>query len=126
MMSIVTVSRAVPFALAVVLSVIGACALNNKMANIYVLAASGPAGCAMVESGFPLGPFILGAILADEIESNLVRAIMSDPDPWLCLSRPISGTLLALSIASIVAALWQHWRQQKRLGVVSQEDAADF
>jgi putative tricarboxylic transport membrane protein len=51
---------------------------------------------------------------------------MTDPDPWLFVTRPISGALLALSVASIVAALWQHRRQQKRLAAVSQEDAADF
>jgi putative tricarboxylic transport membrane protein len=80
----------------------------------------------MVKFGFPLAPFILGVILGDEIERNLIRAIMSDPNPWLFVTRPISGALLALSVGSIVAALWQHRRQRKRLAAASQEDAADF
>ena len=70
----------------------------------------------MVKFGFPLAPFILGVILGDQIEINLIRAIMTDPDPWLFLTRPISGTLLVLSVASVVAALWQHHRHQRRDG----------
>jgi hypothetical protein len=41
--------------------------------------------------GVPLAPFILGVILGDQIEINLIRAIMTDADPRLFLSRPISG-----------------------------------
>jgi putative tricarboxylic transport membrane protein len=78
----------------------------------------------MVKLGFPLAPFILGVILGDQIEINLVRAIMTDDDPWLFLTRPISGGLLAASVASVAFALWQHRRMQKK-GAVP-EDGADF
>ena len=56
----------------------------------------GVLGYAMVKFGFPLAPFILGVILGDQIEINLVRAIMTDSNPWLFFTRPISGALLAL------------------------------
>jgi putative tricarboxylic transport membrane protein len=125
MINIVTVPKAALFPVVLVLCVIGAYALNNTMANVYVLAAFGLLGYAMVKLGFPLAPFILGVILGDEIERNLIRAIMSDPDPWLFVTRPISGALLALSVASIAAALWQHHRHQRRSGA-STEDDADF
>jgi putative tricarboxylic transport membrane protein len=125
MINIVTVPKAALFPVVLVLCVIGAYALNNTMANVYVLAAFGLLGYAMVKFGFPLAPFILGVILGDEIERNLIRAIMSDPNPWLFVTRPISGTLLALSVASIAAALWQHRRHQRRTAT-STEDDADF
>jgi TctA family transporter len=44
---------------------------------------------------------------------------------WLFLTRPISGGLLALSVASVVFALWQHRRHHKR-NPPSAEDNADF
>lgn len=125
MINIVTVPKALLFPVVLVLCVIGAYALNNTMSNVYVLAAFGLLGYAMVKFGFPLAPFILGVILGDEIERNLIRAIMSDPDPWLFVTRPISGALLALSVASIVAALWQHHRHRRRTAA-SNEDDADF
>ena len=103
----------------------GAFALKNTVVNVYVLAVFGVLGYVMVKTGFPLAPFILGVILGDQIEINLIRAIMSDPDPWLFVTRPISGVLLAMSVASVVAALWQHRRHQRRAAAPAEDDA-DF
>jgi putative tricarboxylic transport membrane protein len=78
----------------------------------------------MVKFGFPLAPFILGVILGDQIEINLVRSIMTDSNPWLFLTRPISGGLLAASALSILAALWQHRRMRKKAAAGAAD--ADF
>ena len=67
-------------------------------------------------------------ILGDQIEINLIRAIMTDPNPWLFLTRPISGALLA-PVASVVFALWQHHRAEAKRRLRdgnAQADAADF
>jgi len=114
MLRVVTVPKAALFPVVLVLCTIGAYALNNTMSNVYVLLVFGLFGYAMVKFGIPLAPFILGVILGDQIETNMVRAIMTDSDPWLFLTRPISGGLLLASVASVVAALWQHHRQRKR------------
>ena len=124
---IVVVPKWVLFPVVLVLCVVGAYALNNTVGNVYVLAVFGVLGYLMVKFGFPLAPFILGVILGDQIEINLIRAIMTDPDPWLFLTRPISGVLLVASVASVVAALWQHHRHQRRAGAQADvEEAADF
>jgi putative tricarboxylic transport membrane protein len=115
MLRVTTVPKAVLFPAVLVLCVIGAYALNNTMSNVYVLLVFGLFGYAMVKFGFPLAPFILGVILGDQIEINLVRAIMTDSNPWLFLTRPISGALIGLSVGSVLLALWQHRRQRKRL-----------
>ena len=114
MLRVVTVPKAALFPVVLVLCTIGAYALNNTMSNVYVLLVFGLFGYAMVKFGIPLAPFILGVILGDQIETNMVRAIMTDADPWLFLTRPISGGLLLASVASVAAALWQHRRQEKR------------
>jgi putative tricarboxylic transport membrane protein len=126
MLRVTTVPQAVLFPVVLVLCVIGAYALNNTMGNVYILLAFGVLGYAMVKFGFPLAPFILGVILGDQIEINLIRAIMTDPDPWLFLTRPISGLLIAGSVASFAFALWQHRRQQRRLAQQSGDGDADF
>ena len=95
------------------------------MATIYVLLVFGIIGYAMVKAGLPLAPLILGVILGDQIEINLVRAIMTDSSPWLFLTRPISGALLVLSVASVGFALWQHHRHRKKHGAQA-DDGADF
>ena len=66
-------------------------------------------------------PLILGLILGDQIEVNLVRSIMTDPNPWLFVTHPISGFLLALSVASVVFALWQYHRHKGRAAVEEEE-----
>jgi putative tricarboxylic transport membrane protein len=106
-----------------VLCAIGAYALNNSMTSVYVLLIFGVVGYGLVKLGFPLAPLILGLILGDQIEINLIRAIMTDDNPWLFLTRPISGGLLAAAALSVALAVWQHIRHQKR--TAGSEDA-DF
>ena len=119
-----TVPRSALFPVVLVLCVVGAYALGNSVATVYVLLAFGVLGYLMVKFGFPLAPFILGVILGDQIEINLVRALMTDADLWLFLTRPISGGLLAASVLSFAAAIWQHRRMQNRAR--SAEGDADF
>jgi putative tricarboxylic transport membrane protein len=123
---IVIVPKSILYPVVLVLCVVGAYALGNSMPTVYVLLASGLGGYAMVKFGFPLAPFILGVILGDQIEINLVRSIMTDSDPWLFVTRPISGVLLAASVVSIVAALWQHRRMQRKAAAAAAEPDTDF
>jgi putative tricarboxylic transport membrane protein len=95
---IVIVPKSILFPVVLVLCVIGAYALGNTM-----------------KFGFHSQPFILGVILGDQIEINLVRAIMTDANPWLFLTRPISGGLLLAAVLSVGLAIWQHLRHQKRV-----------
>jgi putative tricarboxylic transport membrane protein len=121
---IVSVPKSILFPIILVLCVVGAYALNNTMGNVYVLLLCGVLGYAMVKGGLPLAPLILGVILGDQIEINLVRSIMTDSNPWLFLTRPISGGLIAASVASMAFAFWQHRRGQKKSA--PPEAAADF
>jgi putative tricarboxylic transport membrane protein len=121
-MRIVVVPKSILFPVVLVLSVVGAYALGNSMAIVFVLFISGILGYLMVKFGYPLAPFILGVILGDQIEINLVRSIMTDSNPWLFITRPISGVLLAASVLSIAAALWQHRRMQRKLAASADAD----
>jgi putative tricarboxylic transport membrane protein len=122
MLRITRVRMAVLAPVVMVLCVIGAYALNNTMQSVYVLLIFGVVGYALVKLGFPLAPLILGLILGDQIELNLVRAIMTDPNPWLFLTRPISGALLLAAALSVAMAIWQHLRHQKRLALEEEPD----
>src|SRR5688572_12271929 len=123
-LKIVRVPKAVLIPQILVLCVIGAYALNNVMTNVYALLLFGVLGYAMVKGALPLAPLILGVILGDQIEINLVRSVMTDSNPWLFLTRPISGCLLAASVVSMAIAFWQHRRAQQKSAVA--EGAADF
>ena len=123
-MRIVIVPKSILFPVVLVLCVVGAYALGNSMATVYVLFISGIGGYLMVKFGLPLAPFILGVILGDQIEINLVRSLMTDSNLWLFVTRPISALLLGAALASIALSLWQHRRMQKKSAVAG--SAADF
>lgn len=121
---VVTVPKSVLIPIVLVLCMVGAFALNNIVSDVWVLLIFGMIGYGLVKFRFPLAPLILGLILGDQIEVNLIRALMTDNDPWLFLTRPISGLLLGLSVASVVFALWQHRRHKKR--AAPDDDAVEF
>jgi putative tricarboxylic transport membrane protein len=122
MLRITRVRLAVLAPVVLVLCVIGAFALNNTMSSVYVLLLFGVFGYALVKAGFPLAPLILGLILGDQIEINLIRAIMTDDNPWLFITRPISGGLLGAAAISVALAVWQHLRHQKRTAGEAEPD----
>jgi putative tricarboxylic transport membrane protein len=92
------------------------------MANVHVLLLCGVLGYLMYKGGLPLAPLILGVILGDQIEINLIRSLMTDSNLWLFITRPISGLLLAASVLSILGALWQHRRTQRKAAAGREAD----
>jgi putative tricarboxylic transport membrane protein len=114
MLRITRVRLSVLAPVVLVLCVIGAYAVNNTMYSVYVLLVFGVLGYALVKAGFPLAPLILGLILGEQIELNLVRALMTDDDPLLFLTRPISGVLLFSAALWVGLAVWQHLSHHSR------------
>jgi len=124
---IIMMPKSMLIPIVLVLCVIGAYALSNSMNNVYVLGLFCVIGYAMVKARIPLAPLILGVVLGDQIEANLIQAMSTNADPWLFLIRPISGGLLVLSAASVGLAVWQHNRAAKRTAAtVEEEEDTDF
>jgi len=49
--------------------------------------------------------------------------IMTDANPWLFLTRPISGTLLVLALLSFVLAIYQEQRYLRKKQSAGQSPA---
>jgi putative tricarboxylic transport membrane protein len=111
---IIMMPKSILIPIVLVLCVIGAYALSNSMNDVYVLGLFCVIGYAMVKARIPLAPLILGVVLGDQIEANLIQAMSTDANPWLFLTRPISGGLIAASVASVALAIWQHNRAAQR------------
>ncbi|GAA5165381.1 tripartite tricarboxylate transporter permease [Ornithinimicrobium tianjinense] len=85
---------------------IGAYALTFSFYSLLVLLVIGLIGYALQETGFPLTPAILAAVLLPLLELNLRRAlVISDGDWSTFVTRPISATILALVVAAVVVPL---------------------
>jgi len=108
-----------------VLCVVGSYALNNIIENVWTFFIFGVLGYLMVKTGFPLAPLILGVILGDQVETNYIRAVMTDADWTLFFTRPWSGVMLALAVLSFGYSLWQRRRAAKRAGAAPEAAEAD-
>ena len=91
-----------------VLCVTGGFAINNAPFEVGLLAVLGTAGFVLARFGFPMAPIILGLVLGPIIEVNLRNALAAnDMDLTIFLTRPISATLLAAAVLTLV---WSFWR----------------
>jgi putative tricarboxylic transport membrane protein len=96
---IVEMPRSVLIPLIMLLSVVGAYAVNNAITDIYWMLGFGVFGYFMRLYGYPLGPVILGVILSRLLDDNWRRAVISERDDlWQLLLgilySPLSFALL--------------------------------
>jgi putative tricarboxylic transport membrane protein len=94
--------------------VIGAFALNNRVGDLYLLGAIGLVGYILKLLDYPLAPLVLGVILGPIAETNLRRALMSDGDWTVFLTRPVSALLLAAALLSVVLSIRSILRDRKK------------
>jgi putative tricarboxylic transport membrane protein len=86
-----------------VLCVVGAFAITSRVFDIYVMLFFGFLGFVLRELKFPMAPLILGLVLGDLLEKNLTRGlVLSGGDIAPFFTRPISGLIAAITIASIL------------------------
>ncbi|MGR3547808.1 MAG: tripartite tricarboxylate transporter permease, partial [Roseovarius sp.] len=110
---IVEMPRAVIIPLILLLSIVGAYAVNNAISDVYWMLGFGVFGYFMRHYGYPLGPVILGVILSRLLDDNWRRAIISEREDLGrffegILTSPLSVTLFAAVILIFVSQtpLW--------------------
>lgn len=84
-----------------VMSALGALVLNNRLFDIWVLFGFGLVGYFLVKHDFDLPPFVLGFLLEPIAEINIKRALQTDSDLTLFLTRPMSAVFLLAAAASV-------------------------
>ncbi|MEC5423304.1 tripartite tricarboxylate transporter permease [Virgibacillus sp. C22-A2] len=97
------------------LAAVGSFALNNSLFDIWTLFIFGIVGYLLSKGGVPLAPLVLGLVLGSEFEKNLFRALELSPEWTAFLTRPISGTMVILMVASIIFAIWQSYKVKKKM-----------
>jgi putative tricarboxylic transport membrane protein len=85
------------------LCIIGIYMLNNSMFDVGLLILFGIIGYFLRKFGFPLSPLVLAVILGPMLENNFRQSLMmSNNDFSIFLTRPISITLLAISLIILI------------------------
>ncbi|WP_108259463.1 tripartite tricarboxylate transporter permease [Mangrovicoccus ximenensis] len=114
---LVEMPRAVLIPLIMLLSIVGAYAVNNSVTDVYWMLGFGVFGYFMRHYGYPLGPVILGVILSRLLDDNWRRAIISEREDLGAFFHGIvtSPLSLALSAAVVLIFLSQTplWRMAK-------------
>lgn len=110
---IVEMPRAVLIPLILLLSIVGAYAVNNAITDIYWMLGFGILGYFLKHYDYPLGPVILGVILSRLLDDNWRRAIISERESLPkffagIVSSPLSLTLFTAVILIFISQtpLW--------------------
>ena len=105
--------------LVILLSVLGAYALNGWMYDAVVAVAAGILGFVLKRAGYPLIPLILGLVLGPMMESEFRRMmIITGGDMMVFVTRPLSLLLLAAGAGSLIRQI-AHQRRLAQKGAVS-------
>ena len=97
---------------------IGVFSLNNASFDIYLIAISGVMGYIFGKLKCEPAPLLLGFILGPLMEEYLRRAlVLSRGDASVFLTRPISATMLALSLVAIIIVLAPAVRKQRDIAL---------
>ena len=80
------------------ISIVGVYSVNNSLFDVWVMGLFGLLGYLMRKLDFPAAALILGMVLGDGLERALRQSLMmSQGDIAILVTRPISGTLLAIA-----------------------------
>lgn len=99
----------------VVFSVVGAYAVSNRAFDVWVVLGFGLLGFLMNRARIPLGPFIIGFILAPLAESKLRSGLMTTDGDWSPLwTEPLPAFLLLASLGLLLWPALAAWRRTRR------------
>lgn len=87
----------------IVFSVVGAYAVSNRAFDVWVVLGFGLLGFLLNRARIPLGPFIIGFILAPIAEGKLRAGLMATDGDWSPLwTEPLTASLLLISVALLI------------------------
>lgn len=103
---IVEMPRTVLIPLILLLSIVGAYAVNNSISDVYWMLGFGVLGYFMKSYGYQLGPVILGVILSRLLDENWRRAIISEQGSVSGLFKGMLTSPLSLVLLTMVVLIF--------------------
>jgi putative tricarboxylic transport membrane protein len=101
----------------IVMCMTGIYGLNGNMVDLGVMLAFGAVGVLLRFMRYPVASFIIGLVLGPIAEKSLRQGLMMTDYSYLeFASRPITGTLLALSALSLLYGLWGQYKRSRDTG----------
>jgi len=112
---LLSIPRQYLYAGIVIFATIGAYGMRNSWFDLLLLWLFGILGYGMRRWDIPVAPVLIGMILGPRADTELRRALqISQSDFSVFIARPISGTLIVLSVLLVVVPVAWRWREASR------------
>jgi putative tricarboxylic transport membrane protein len=112
---VININRAYLIPIVFAFCLIGAYAPSNRMFDVWVVIGFGVLGFILDRAKFPLGPFVIGYVLAGIMESELRSGLqMSEGSFVPMITRPIAASFTTVSVAFLIYSVYQEWSSRKR------------
>ncbi|QCR20415.1 tripartite tricarboxylate transporter permease [Agrococcus sp. SGAir0287] len=110
------------FPMIVLFAAIGTFSISGSMYDVLAVAVFGILGFVLVKAGCEPAPLLLGFVLGPLLEENLRRALLiSQGDPSVFVTRPISLVLLLVAGAALVLSLLPTIRKRREVVFVDED-----
>jgi putative tricarboxylic transport membrane protein len=93
---------------------IGALSIRSNVTDLWLMIAFGFIGYLFDRFRFPIAPMVLGVILGPLAEEAFMNSMISFQNDWtVFFTRPISGTVMALVILTLLLPFYGHLRGRR-------------
>jgi putative tricarboxylic transport membrane protein len=108
---ILDLPEAIVSAYVLVLCFIGALSIRNSITDLWLMIGFGVVGYSFERLKFPIAPLVLGVILGPLAEESFMNSMISFSNDWtVFFTRPIAGTMMALTVVVLLLPFLQKLR----------------
>ncbi|MCB9946058.1 MAG: tripartite tricarboxylate transporter permease [Geminicoccaceae bacterium] len=112
-----TIPRQFLLPVIIVFCIVGSFGLDNTMFDVWVMLIFGLIGFALERARYPLGPFVIGFVLAPLMEEKLRSGLMMSGGSILpVFTRPVALLFLVAAVVLLTWSLISEWRQARERG----------
>jgi putative tricarboxylic transport membrane protein len=111
---IVRVNNAILAVVIMVVSLVGIYAVNTRLFDAGVALCMGVLGYILLRLQWPIVNLVMGVVLGEILEERLRESLsLSEGNPLIFLTRPISLGMIILTALIVVTPLYLDWRRKK-------------
>lgn len=116
MVKVLDLPEVIVSAYVVMCCLLGAFAARNNLTDVWLMVIFGFVGYLFERFRFPITPLVLGVILGPLAETNFMTTMISFNNDWtVFFTRPLSGTVMAITLLTLIYPLFRHLRLQAKM-----------
>jgi putative tricarboxylic transport membrane protein len=116
MLKAVNLNRSVVMVLALATVALGVFSMNTRVFDVFVTIICGVIGYFMLRYGYSTAGAALAVVLGGAFERNLRVGLNLVDNSWIgLLSRPITGTIVAISMVLLVIGVYRQIQFRKKI-----------